>query len=118
MEKEIDQIKEKLDDTPKNLSNQVNFIDKALDFCQNISVHWSSGDIHQKLKIQKTLFPEGLIINPETRQYRTIKMNSLISVIADISKDEKGSKSKKATRKGGLSSTVAGTGLEPVTFGL
>ncbi|WP_425595425.1 recombinase family protein [Salegentibacter mishustinae] len=118
LEKEIDQIKEKLDDTPKNLSNQVNFIDKALDFCQNISVHWSSGDIHQKLKIQKTLFPEGLIINPETRQYRTKKMNRLISAIEDIARDSEEKDNKKSHLKGGLSSTVAGTGLEPVTFGL
>ncbi len=118
LEGEIGEIVEQLDITPEKLSNQAGFIDRALDFCQNISYNWASGDIHQKLKIQKTLFPEGLVINPETRQYRTKKMNSLISVIADVARDEKDSKNKKATRKGGLSSIVAGTGLEPVTFGL
>ena len=118
LEEEIRQIEDQLGSTSEKLSNQENLLESALAFCQNISNHWASGDIYQKLKIQKTLFPDGLVINPETREYRTKKMNSLISVIADIPEDEKGSKNKKATRKGGLSSIVAGTGLEPVTFGL
>ncbi len=108
LEGEIREIEEQIEMTPENLSNQANLVDRALNFCQNISDNWASGDVHQKLKIQKALFPEGLIINPETRQYRTKKMNSLISVISDIAKDNKGSENKKATRKGGLSSTSSG----------
>ncbi|WP_370866493.1 recombinase family protein [Salinimicrobium profundisediminis] len=118
LENEIKSVEEKLEDAPQNLSNQENLLIKALNFCQSMSNHWASGDIHQKIKIQKTLFPEGLVINPETRQYRTNKMNRLISVIAEIARDDKDSKNKKTTRRGGLSSIVAGTGLEPVTFGL
>ena len=118
LENEIMVIEKKLEDVPENLSNHVNLIDKALEFCQKLSAHWASGDIHQKIKIQKTLFPEGLVINPETRAYRTNKMNRLISSISDVARDSQDMENKKATPKGGLSSTVAGTGLEPVTFGL
>ena len=118
LHKEIREIEQKLRETPEKISNQENLIDKALSFCQNLRFNWTSGDIHQKLKIQKTLFPDGLIINLETRQYRTKKLNQLLSVIEDTAKDSEDLKIKKATRKGGLSSAVAGTGLEPVTFGL
>ncbi|MDR5591893.1 recombinase family protein [Christiangramia sp. SM2212] len=118
LENDIRRIKSQLEDNPEKLSNQVDLINSALDFCQNISAHWASGDIHQKLKIQKTLFPEGLVINPETRQYRTKKINGLLSAIGDIARDSESKDNKKSHRKGGLSYLVAGTGLEPVTFGL
>ena len=118
LENDIREIESKLEDAPEKLSNQADLINSALDFCQNISQHWASGDIHQKLKIQKTLFPDGLVINPKTRQYRTKKMNRLISAIEDIARDSEEKDNKKSHRKGGLSFKVAGTGLEPVTFGL
>ncbi|WP_409187227.1 recombinase family protein [Antarcticibacterium sp. 1MA-6-2] len=118
MEGEIEEIERKLADTPKNLSNHEKILDQALDFCENISKYWSSGDIHKKIAIQKSLFHDGLVINTETRDYRTKEVNRFISAIADIERDKKESKNKKATQKGGLSSSVAGTGLEPVTFGL
>jgi site-specific DNA recombinase len=118
IEDEIRQIEDRLGNNSETLSNQENLIDKALYFCQNLSKHWDSGDIHQKLKIQKTLFPEGLIINPQTREYRTNKTNSLLTAIEDIVRDSKGCENKKATQMSGLSSSVAGTGLEPATFGL
>ncbi len=115
---EIQLLQENLKDKPEKLSNQEIILDKALKFCQNISNHWALGDIHKKVKIQKTLFPEGLIINPKNREYRTNKMNSLISAIEVIARDSETSENKKATHLSGLSSLVAGTGLEPVTFGL
>lgn len=58
---------------PVNLSDQEDLLNKALNFCPIMSTHWASGDIHQKLKNQKILFPEGLVISPETREYRTKK---------------------------------------------
>jgi site-specific DNA recombinase len=118
LEVEIGEIEEKLDEAPIEISNQEKLIDKALNFCQNLSNNWALGDIHQKLKIQKTLFPEGLIINPENREYRTKKINQLIGAIQDIAKDSRDKDNKKSHPKGGLSCLVAGTGLEPVTFGL
>ncbi len=115
---DISEIDQKINEAPMDLSNQEKLVDKALKFCQNLSNNWASGDIHQKIKIQKTLFPEGLIINPENRHYRTNKMNSLLTAISVIAKDSETSENKKATQKSGLSGLVAGTGLEPVTFGL
>ncbi len=118
MEGEIEVIQQKLAEVPGDLSNQENLLDRAFNFCQNISNYWASGDIHKKLKIQKTLFPEGLVINPENREYRTKKINTFIDAITVIASDSEDSENKKATHLSGLSSKVAGTGLEPVTFGL
>ncbi|WP_026914585.1 recombinase family protein [Christiangramia portivictoriae] len=111
-------IQEKISEIPENLSNQSDLVNQALDFCKNLSKRWVSGDINKKLKIQNTLFPDGLIIVPEKRHYRTKKMNQLISVIKDSARGSENSENKKSHRKGGLSCLVAGTGLEPVTFGL
>lgn len=112
LESEIKEVKSKLSNSSVKLSNQENIINRALDFCQNMSNYWSSADINQKIAIQHTLFPEGVIINPETRQYRTKKMNRLLSAIEDIARDSENKSNKKSHRNGGLSFLVAGTGLE------
>ncbi len=118
LEAEIQKIKLKIINASGDLSNHDNYVEKAIEYSQNISKHWKSAALNSKLLIQKTLFSEGILINPENRQYRTKKMNGVIAVIADIARDNDRSKNKKATQLSGLSSIVAGTGLEPATFGL
>ena len=48
------------------LSNHEDFIGKAIEVCENISKHWEFGDPENRQRIQNVLFPEGLVIVPET----------------------------------------------------
>ena len=47
----------------------------------------ASGSIENKVKLQKLLFPSGIVIEPVKRQYRTSKVNSVFSLILSISRD-------------------------------
>lgn len=59
------------------------------------------------------MFPYGIVIEPENRQYRTSKVNQVFSLISSISKD-KGDKVKdSSTLNEDESCLVAGAGLTP-----
>ena len=88
------------------------------DFVRNISEIWGYGTLIQKQKLQKLMFPEGIMIDPVSRQYRTCKIQSLFSYIVDLTTDTEGQKKDSPIKITDESSLVAGTGLEPVTFGL
>jgi DNA invertase Pin-like site-specific DNA recombinase len=104
------------------LTLKISNLDKKVNNCvkvaKNVSKYWSSGSIENKHKIQNLLFPNGIVIDPENRQYRTSKVNEIFSLISVISGDNSGKRKDPSLKNGDGSCLVAGTGLEPVTFGL
>ena len=91
-------------------------LDKCTDFVINISEIWGSGTLVQKQKLQKLMFPEGIMIDPVSRQYRTNKVQSLFSYIVDLTKDTEGQKKDSPIKNTDESSLVAGTGLSFISF--
>ncbi|WP_208746840.1 hypothetical protein [Aquimarina algiphila] len=67
------------------------------------------GSFEIKTKQQELIFPKGLMINPENRQYRTNEINFLFALNATIRRNMGISKK---------SYLVAGAGLKPGTFGI
>jgi len=57
---------------------------KALSFIQNISKYWLSTSVLNKERIQKLLFPQGLILDVEKRQYLTSEVNTLFMLKLDL----------------------------------
>jgi site-specific DNA recombinase len=72
--------------------------------------------VEVSLLIQKLVFPEGLAIDPSTRNYLTKRLNSIFALISDIAKES--DKNKKGTnqKNDDLSLVVAGTGLSDCYF--
>ena len=101
-----------------SISNLDNKIENCVEVIQNISDYWKKGSIENKLRVQKLVFPSGIVIDPKKRQYRTKNINSVFTVIASISKDEDTKTKNSSSELNDESCLVAGTGLEPVTFGL
>lgn len=100
------------------LSNHEIFIEDAVQVVQNISKYWNSGDLDTKHRIQKTVFPNGLVLNPLERKYLTKNINRVFLVKPSKSNKNKGMETKKVGENTDLSCKVAGAGLEPTTFGL
>jgi site-specific DNA recombinase len=115
---EMERIMGQLENAQQKISNHSSHINSVIEVTKNISKIWTSGDIETKLRIQKLVFPEGIVINPKKRQYLTTKVNQIFSITSTIKRDEKDCESKKPTDDVDGSCLVAGTGLEPVTFGL
>ena len=115
---ELVQKLEQIENAQKKISNHQKYIDKVVASIQNISKIWVSGDIENKVRVQNLVFPEGLSINPKNREYLTTKVNSIFSLVSVITSDRESEESKRPILEVDGSLLVAGTGLEPVTFGL
>jgi site-specific DNA recombinase len=108
----------RLADLRKKLSNSEIFVNEAMEIARNIQQYWASSDLEGKMKIQKTVFPNGLVIVPSERRYLTRNVNTFFRSIPLFSRTLNWGKMKKVTISDDFSSLVAGTGLEPVAFGL
>jgi site-specific DNA recombinase len=118
IDSEIYELKEKSDVPVIDTSNFKNGLNKVIDFVQNVSKYWETGSIEIKKRIQKLVFPSGFYINPINRQYLTPEVNQLFHLISRISMDCDGYKNEIPTKNDEDYRVVAGTGFEPMTFGL
>ena len=100
------------------ISNLQKGLDKIIDFSQNTSKYWVSGSLYIKKTIQNVVFPDGLVLDTEKRQYLTSKVNSLFSLKRDFMRTSGDIKEKLLTKNDEESSLVAEGGFEPPTFGL
>jgi site-specific DNA recombinase len=117
-ETELKMIESQVHMTSKKISNHSRHIDKVVEKVTNISKYWREGDINSKIRIQNLVFPEGLSIRAENRQYLTKKVNLVFALVSTFVKAETGNKKQKTHQNFDGLFSVAGTGLEPVTFGL
>ena len=118
IETNINEINKRLHNVSGTISNLNSYIDLSKDVVLNTSKYWMFNDLETKKRIQETAFPKGIIIDVKKRAYLTKKVNLVFDITRIISED-KGEKIKNGNRYSLLpSSEVAGTGLEPMTFGL
>ncbi len=54
-------------------------VKKAIDFSQTVIKYWLSGNPEIKRRIQKLVFPKGLVPDTQKRQYLTSKFNAHFS---------------------------------------
>lgn len=96
------------------ISNLEELINKSLEKLENIKDLWLSGNLEDKRRLNKTLFPEGIYFDPKKHQYLTRKINSYLELVDSISRsyaDKKIGPSKKII---GKSYPVARMGFEPM----
>ena len=115
---EIIQKTKELDYLPKKLSNHEKAINFFLKIAHNPSKFDGSLDYNKKRKFQYLVFPEGFHYSIQNRKYRTSKTNALFRLTNSLSSFYDVEKQKTHPQKWDGSYLVAGTGLEPVTFGL
>ena len=85
---------------------------------QSISQLWVSADYDGKRKLQKNIFPEGLLVDMKNRVYLTTKTNTFIELITSFSTNYKLKKEGDFQQFAEKPLSVARTGIEPMTFGL
>lgn len=81
------------------ISNLSDYIKTSLQVASNLSSTWASGSFSVKENLQKLVFPGGIVYDKENEGFRTEKVNSIFSLIAELVRDsgenKKGQKSKK-----------------------
>jgi hypothetical protein len=84
----------------------------------NIHKLWQLGSLDVKKKIQKMVFPEGIVVDTTNRTYLTSNVNSLFLAKSQFMRGSEGIKEKLPIKNDEESSIVAEEGFEPSTFGL
>ena len=112
------EIEEKLEDFKIKISNLYKKVSELIEFSKNLSNIWVSGEYETKLSVQKLLFPNGIVINPEDRTYRTSNLNPIFGLIHSFTGGNDDANKKRTSSNTDPSLVVAGAGLEPTTFGL
>ena len=111
-------LRQKREELNIDLSNLNSKLEKAVEILGNISKIWSSGSIGVKQKIQNLIFPNGIFISPQNREYRTSNIQVIFQLILDLTRDTEGQKKDSPITLTDESSLVAGTRLERAAFGL
>ncbi len=118
IEGEINEVLIELENAKNKISNLEDFVNKSISICQNINEYWASGDYKTRVMIQDLVFPQGVVLDAEKRQYLTKNKNVIFTCIEEIAKETEGQKKGQIRNKSDLSGLVAGAGFEPTTFGL
>jgi len=94
LKEEIAELSKESDASLINGSNLENAVEKCLSIAQNLSQSWLTAEYESKQRLQKLIFPEGILYNKQNEVVRTPRVNSLFAAIPILAGDS--SENKKA----------------------
>lgn len=103
---------------PSKKSNHENLLKKFFKIAENPSEFYGSLNYNDKRMFQNIMFPEGFKFSLKYKECRTNKVNMIFELTNSFTNNFANKKEKTQIQKVIESRLVAGTGLEPVTFGL
>jgi len=115
---QIEKKKQLLANLPTKMSNHKKVLKYFLKIANNPREFYESLDYHNKRILQNIIFPEGFRFSMKNKECRTSKLNLLFELTHSFLNKYDNKKEKTQTNNLLESHLVAGTGLEPVTFGL
>ena len=74
------EIERGIDEASKNLSNMEQFIDKAIAISCKLGSLWSNENYSTRQRLQKLIFPNGVLFDKEIDGYRTENENEVFSL--------------------------------------
>ena len=98
-----------------NSSNLKNGAEKCLEIAENISEVWALSHFDDKRRLQKLIFPEGILYNKPKDAIRTPRINSLFSIIPRVSGNSREMRRRNLKKRTLNSHLVVPTGIEPVS---
>ena len=111
----IDELKEKESHLAKK-QEVFKLYKDGLKSMEGFDKQYFDGNIERKRLLIGSIFPKKFQF--ENKKVRTADINPILLKIASVNKGLKENKKRDKSKKIDLSRSVAGTGLEPVTFGL
>lgn len=78
------QIQQSLESTNTTSSNIYQHFEKAVSISAKLNTVWTSADLDTKEKLQKIVFPDGIIYDRKNEVFRTEKVNEIFALIARL----------------------------------
>ena len=83
-EEERKTITKNLKDLGNRISNPIKTIEVAIDLATKLATTWDSSHINRQGKLQKLLFPNGIVYDRKNRAFRTEKVNSIFELMSSL----------------------------------
>ena len=106
-------LRQKLENNSIDSSNLNKVIKKGLFLAKNLSQIWITADFTEKQKLQRLVFPEGILYSKENDTVRTPKINALFAEIPLLKRVIAGKKKGNLNEDCLKSRSVPETGIEP-----
>lgn len=106
-------IKDQLGKINNSISNPEEVIEKALIISSKLPIIWASSNIKGKERLQKMLFPQGIVYDRENKVFRTEETNSVFDLISQLQRSSGENENGQTTPKSDLSNWVVPSGFEP-----
>ena len=97
-----------------NVLNPEELIKKGVVFASELASCWLNGDYKERKMVQNILFPEGIIFDKKSDEFRTSQINTVIGLIAEISTIHKQKNRRQVNNNFDLSPSVVRRGIEPL----
>lgn len=110
---ERSEITKKLSQLGGGISNPGEAIDKAIRLSSELATMWTSSDISKKEKLQKLIFPDGIIYDRQKGRFRTEKVNIVFALITSLNGDTAKKKKGQTGAFPSLSLSAEKEGFEP-----
>jgi hypothetical protein len=95
------------------ISNPIATMEKAIDLSVGLATEWDFGDVDRKEKLQKLVFPEGIVYDKKKGAFRTERVNSIFELIASLTSISGQNEKRQTGFDSCLSPSVRVEGLEP-----
>jgi site-specific DNA recombinase len=109
------EILETLGNSTEGESNLKKCFHALMSVAPKLSTGWVSREISTKEKLQKVVFPKGIIFNFQNQTFQTISVNEAFEAIEGVNSVSGDDKQKQDGIKTVLSKYVGWTGFEPAT---
>ena len=87
-------VTKQMDDLKIQLSNAHEYVEYGIEKAANLSEMWHSTSTHDKISLQKLVFPDGIVYSREKGNYRTPRVHVLFEanplINTDFDKNKKG----------------------------
>ncbi len=113
LDEERRNIQMSMDNLLKSSSNLEKMINDTIEFCSKLSTIWRFSDFSEKEKLQKLVFPEGIVFENKNSKFQTTKINQAIFEYAQLQSVLEDTKKEQRNNNAALSNQVIPLGLEP-----
>lgn len=110
---ELQETEKQISKLATGISNPLATLEGAIRLSLNLATEWTSSDIDRKEKLQKLVFPEGIVYDKENKVFRTEKVNSIFCVIGGLASVSGKNEKRQTGGNSCLSPSVRAEGLEP-----
>jgi site-specific DNA recombinase len=107
------EITKKISQLGSGISNPEEAIGKAIQLSSELATMWTCSDISKKERLQKLIFPDGIIYDRQKSRFRTEKVNIVFALIASLNGDTGKKKKGQTDALASLSLSAEKEGFEP-----